>query len=274
MDYGIISRIDLPEAHDLTFRIIEWLDQFTDILVEESTAAHLDLDNDIDSAPLEEMDVRTLITVGGDGTILRALQRIDAEIFAVNMGRVGFLTEVRGGGMENDIEPYLKRLLDGDYHVEQRSKLRTIVGGRQEFDAVNEAVIHTAQVSKLRDFNIYVGDVLAENIRADGLIIATPTGSTCYAMSVGSPIIDPLVQAHVIVPIAPYKLSTRPMVVPADSEIRINEVEGRESLLVIDGQREIKLEDDELTFTRSSRTARFIRFHTNFYERVREKFLR
>ncbi len=270
MDYGIISRIDLPEAHELAERIIEYMNQYTDILVEETTADHIGGGNSMEQAPLEEMDVDTLITIGGDGTILRALQKIDAAIFGVNMGRVGFLTEVDG----EDIEKNLDRLLERDYLVEQRSKLRTIINDREELDAVNEAVLHTAQVSKIRDFNIYVDNILAENIRADGLIIATPTGSTCYAMSAGSPIIDPMVPAHVIVPIAPYKLSSRPMVVSATSDIRIHEVEGRESILVIDGQREIPIEDDIINFSRSPKTARFIRFQTNFYERVRDKFLR
>jgi len=270
MDYGIISRIDMHEAQELSERVILYMNEYTDICVEEKTAERLDLDNSIDILPLEEMDVDTLITVGGDGTILRALQRIDAAIFAVNMGRVGFLTEVTGEG----IEDHLDRLLRKEYIVEQRSKLRTIVGDRRELDAVNEAVIHTSQISKIRDFNIFVGDFLAENIRSDGLIIATPTGSTCYAMSAGSPIIDPLVPAHVIVPIAPYKLSTRPLVVPSTHEIRIQEAEGRESILVVDGQNEITVGEETITFTRSSETARFIRFHQNFYERVREKFLR
>jgi len=93
-------------------------------------------------------------------------------------------------------------------------------------------------------------------------------------MSAGSPIIDPRIQAHVVVPIAPYKLSTRPMVVPATSEIRILETEGRESILVIDGQDEETVGEDVLHFTRSPNTARFVRFSENFYERVREKFLR
>lgn len=246
------------------------MSQFTDILVEKNTADHLDLNNSIDSAPLEEMDVDTLITVGGDGTILRALQKIDPAIFAVNMGKVGFLTEVDG----EKVEEYLGRLLDGDFMVEQRTRLRAIKNNNEFVDAVNEAVIHTAQVSKMRDFNIYVDDILADNIRSDGLIIATPTGSTCYAMSVGSPIIDPRIPAHVVVPIAPYRLSTRPLVVPSSSDIRIEEVDGRESLLVVDGQHEEMIKDDILNFTRSPKTARFIRFHGNFYERVREKFLR
>jgi len=270
MEYGLVSRIDKPEALELSQKIIEYMDQHTDILVEEKLAEHLDLNNSIDTAPMDDMDVDTLITVGGDGTILMALQKIDAAIFAVNMGRVGFLTEVP----EGEVEDYLGRLLDGDYHIEQRAKLRTVVNNREFHDAVNEAVIHTSQISKLRDFNIYIDDVLVENIRSDGLIVATPTGSTCYAMSVGSPIIDPQVQAHVIVPIAPYKLSSRPFVVSAASEIRIEEVQGRESILVIDGQHEDRIHDDILTFTRSHTTARFIRFNKNFYERVREKFLR
>ena len=272
MEYGITSRIDMEEANSLTQKIIDFMDQFTDIMVETNTAEHLDLSNSIDTVPLEEMDVETLITVGGDGTILRALQKTDAAIFAVNMGRVGFLTEV--SGVDGDVGEYLGKLLDGDYIINQRSKLRTLVNNQQAMDAVNEAVIHTSHVSKIRDFDIFVDDVQMDNIRADGLIIATPTGSTCYAMSVGSPIIDPHVPAHVIVPIAPYKLSTRPFVIPASSEITIKEINGRETILVIDGQHQETLGDDVLTFTRSPKTARFIRFNDNFYERVREKFLR
>lgn len=145
MEYGIISRIDDINALELTEKIIEYMNQFTDILVEESSAGHLNLSNEIDTVPLEEMDVDTLITVGGDGTILRALQRIDAAIFAVNMGRVGFLTEVPG----EHVEEYLGRLLKGDYIVEQRSKLRTLKNNREFVDAVNEAVIHTVQISKI-----------------------------------------------------------------------------------------------------------------------------
>ena len=153
MDYGIISRIDLPEAQLLTERIIRYMNEYTDICVEENTAERSEVENSIDALPLEEMNVDTLITVGGDGTILRALQKIDAEIFAVNMGRVGFLTEVNG----DHIEDHLERLLRKDYFVEQRPKLRTIIEDRVQLDAVNEAVIHTAQISKIRHYNIFVG---------------------------------------------------------------------------------------------------------------------
>jgi len=270
MDFGIISRIDHKEAYVVAKDIINHMDQYANILVEEKTAGVLDLDNSIDSVPLEEMEVDILITVGGDGTILRALQKIDAMIFAVNMGRVGFLTEVTG----EHIHEKLDRLIEGDYTIEQRSKLRTLVNNEERVDAVNEAVIHTSQISKLRDFDISIDDVHAENIRADGLIIATPTGSTCYAMSAGAPIIDPRVSAHVVVPIAPYKLSSRPLIVPATSVIKIRETEGRESILVIDGQHEERIENDEVVFFRSPHTARFIRFRKTFYDRVREKFLR
>ena len=270
MEYGIISRIDKREALELTKKIIDYITEYSDVLVEENTAEHLELHNTVDAAPLEEMNVKIMITVGGDGTILKALQKVNAAIFAVNMGRVGFLTEVP----ENEVEHYLDKLLVKDYIIEQRSKLKTLKNDTELVDAVNEAVIHTSQIAKMRHFNIFVDDVKADDIRADGLIIATPTGSTCYAMSAGSPIIDPKVPAHVIVPIAPYKLSTRPLVVPATSEIRIEEVERRESILVIDGQYEERLEKDVLYFTRSTKTAKFIRFNGNFYQRVREKLLR
>ena len=125
----------------------------------------------------------------------------------------------------------------------------------------------------MRHYEIFVDDVMANSIRADGVIIATPTGSTSYAMSAGGPILDPRVAGFIIVPIAPFKLSARPMVVPIDSKISIRLLTPkRPSLLVLDGQLEYKIKtNDKITFTRSESPARFIRFEPDFYKRIEEK---
>ena len=212
--------------------------------------------------PLRNIDADVLITVGGDGTILRTLQESEKPILGVNAGVLGFLTEVQ----PEDIKPAIKRLLAGDYHVEERVKLKTVMNSKRLDDATNEAVIHTAQIAKMRHFSIAIDGQPATEMRADGLIVATPTGSTCYAMSVGSSIIDPRVDALVIAPIAPFRLSSRPFVVPAKSKITITIKEPRECILVIDGQREIPMTGHEkLVFTSSDKKARLISFQEDFY---------
>jgi len=218
--------------------------------------------------PVEEMDIDILITVGGDGTILRSLQRTDAPIFGVNAGVLGFLAEVN----ENEISTGIRRLLDGDYFIEERIKLRTEVGGKRLFDATNEAVVHTAHIAKIRHFHVYVDDQLAMDVRADGIITATPTGSTCYAMAVGSSIIDPRVDAFIIAPMAPFKFAARPLVVPASSRIRVELAKPKPCMCVVDGQQETFMDGNEKAcFRLADSKARFIRFERDFYKKTREK---
>lgn len=219
---------------------------------------------------VEDMDVDLLITVGGDGTILRSLQLNDAPILGINAGVLGFLTEIPRDGIADG----MKRLILGQYCIEERMRLKTMVGSKRLPDALNEAVLHTAHVAKIRQFEVYVDDELVVDTRADGIIVATPTGSTCYAMSVGAPIVDPRVNALVIAPMAPFKFSARPFVVPSTSCIRIELVRKRPCVLVLDGQDELPLgRDDSIIFTRSENPARFVNLGSSFYSRTREKLI-
>ncbi|HEX9907306.1 MAG TPA: NAD(+)/NADH kinase [Thermoplasmata archaeon] len=219
---------------------------------------------------LPNMDADVIVTVGGDGTILRTLQGTDKPILGVNAGVLGFLTEVQ----PDEVKWAVKRLLKGDYRIEERLKLKTIMNGRRLEDATNEAVIHTAHIAKMRHFAISVDETPATEMRADGLIVATPTGSTCYAMSVGSSIIDPRVDALVIAPIAPFRLAARPFVVPAKSKIEVTISEPRECIMVIDGQCEFKMDGTEkLLFTSSNKKARFVSFKDDFYRNLEEKLM-
>jgi len=124
----------------------------------------------------------------------------------------------------------------------------------------------------MRHFAIQVDGQPATEMRADGLIVATPTGSTCYAMSVGSAIVDPRVDALVIAPIAPFRLAARPFVVPARSKISVTIKDPKECIMVIDGQCEFEMcGDEKLEFTASDKKARFVSFKNDFYRNLEEK---
>lgn len=212
-----------------------------------------------------------ILAVGGDGTILRALQLANAEILGINSGSLGFLAEVYA----QEIETYLDRVVKKDYQVEERLRLKVTVDGQRLFDCLNEAVVHTANVAKIRHFEVHLDNALVTRVRADGIILATPTGSTSYSMSVGGPIVDPQVPGIIFGAIAPFKPSCRPHVFPASAHVRVTLVKPKECLLVMDGQRETHLKGtEEIAVTASERPARFIRFRDDFYRRFEEKISR
>jgi NAD+ kinase len=211
-----------------------------------------------------------MIAVGGDGTILRTMQHNRAPIFGINAGDLGFLTEVS----DDDLEEGLENILKGNYEIESRLKMRTTINGKRLADAVNEAVVHTAQVAKIRHFQVFVDNELAVNVRADGIIVSTPTGSTCYAMSVGAPLVDPRVNALVIAPMAPFKFAAWPIVGPSSSRITLKVVRPKECVVVVDGQEEQPMAGNEtIEFGVSETKARFVTFGKGFYTRTREKLM-
>ncbi|MDR3206376.1 MAG: hypothetical protein LBT41_04720 [Candidatus Methanoplasma sp.] len=166
----------------------------------------------------------------------------------------------------------MKRILAGDYVVEDVFKISSRYKCGYLAEAVNEAVVYTDAVAKIRHYKVYVNDRLITEVRADGIIISTPAGSTGYAMSLGAPIVDPCVNALVIVPVAAYKFSSRPFVVPADAKVTVEAVMDKGCLLVVDGQEEYAIEGGtKIDFSKSRDTAKFIRFEKNFYSKVRAK---
>jgi len=238
-----------------------------DLALEEVAAEALGADGGV---PLEKMKVDIMVTVGGDGTILRTLQTNDAPVLGVNAGVLGFLTEVQ----PNEIDQAIAKLMAGEYHIDKRLKLKTVMDGKRLKDATNEAVLHTSHIAKMRHFVISIDGTPATEVRCDGLIIATPTGSTSYAMSVGSSIIDPRVEAFVIAPIAPFRLASRPLVVAANSKIAVSIKEPKECTMVIDGQCEFTLSGEErIVFTASEKKAEFVSFKEDFYRNLEEKLI-
>lgn len=218
---------------------------------------------------LESADIDFMMTIGGDGTILHLLQRGDFKVLGINTGRVGFLTAVE----MQELDDALKFVDEGDYFIDERLKHKVILNGEVIGECTNEVVVHTDKVAKIRSFKVSYGDAEIDRFRADGVIVATPTGSTCYSMSAGGPIVDPKVDAFVIVPISPYKLATKPYVVPIEEDIRVNLIEeDKPCLMVLDGQIEITVnQEDELIIRKSDNKARFISFKNDFYNRIRKK---
>lgn len=223
------------------------------------------------SLKLSKFDTDILFTLGGDGTILNTIRQLSSAIpiFAVNMGTVGFLTEIE----IEDYDENLEKLLKGEYYREKRSQVK-VARDRRLFSALNEIVIMTEKPAKMLQFEVKVDGNIIERFRADGLILATPSGSTAYAMSAGGPIVDSKVSAFLIIPICPYKLGIRPFVVSDKSDIRIKLLKkDKKAVLVIDGQTNLEIDDsNEIQFTKSQRDVYFIRTdRKELYQKVKEK---
>lgn len=165
-----------------------------------------------------------VIVVGGDGSMLNAAQIIVSEkvpVIGVNRGRLGFLTDVN----PEDIETRIAQVLAGNYTVESRFllQLEAISGGQrsQLGSALNDVVLHPGKAAQMIEFELYIDGRFVYSQESDGLIVATPTGSTAYAMSAGGPIMHPALDAIALVPICPHSLSSRPIVVQGSAEIKL-----------------------------------------------------
>jgi len=225
-------------------RIVEHLvERDRTVLVDSAIASESDM-ADITVAPREELASRCdlLISVGGDGTLLsvaRSLVDYDVPILGVNLGRLGFLVDVSPGNLSE-----LDLILAGEFIADERFLLEATVRHDDEIlerqVALNDVVLQKWNTARMIEFSIHVNGELISHNRSDGLIVSTPTGSTAYAMAGGGPILHPHTDAMVLVPICPHTLSSRPLVINAESEVEVNvaaDALGRCSISC-DGQRD------------------------------------
>lgn len=267
MKFGITANPHIPSALESAKHVLARLEKDHEVVLESDLARALDRKG----MPLAHIKADIVLAIGGDGTILRALQLSDAKVLGINSGSLGFLAEVNA----DEVETYLDKTVRGEFTIEERMRLKVTVDGQRLFDCTNEAVVHTAQIAKIRHFEIRLDDHIVEKIRADGIIVATPTGSTSYSMSAGGPIVDPHVDAIIVTAIAPFKPASRPHVFPAPGQVHVRLVKPKECLLVMDGQHESSLKGTEdVILTASERRAKLIRFHDDFYRRIEEKLSR
>ena len=270
---GIVSRCDKPEVIEMVVSIVDRFKDRVAIAVSPMTGNRLDVEG-FDVVPVAEMrqsGVDLVISLGGDGTVLRNISKMEdpLPVLGINMGTLGFLVDVNPEEALGTIE----KMLDGFSYVE-RARLSVFINGRKLQSATNEVVLLTARPAKILTFRIMVDDFVAEELRADGVIFATATGSTAYAMSAGGPIIDPRVDATLIVPLAPFKLSSRPIAVPGSSSIKVElVVPEKEAAIVIDGQYTYNIgKEDVVTLVREENPARFVKTSSSgFYEKVQSK---
>ena len=223
-------------------------------------------------------DSELVVVLGGDGAMLDASRRtapVGIPILGINMGRVGYMTE-----LEMDELDLLDRVFEGRYTIDERTLLQAQVraaSGQSKFCsyALNEAAITNGSAARIVDLQLSDGDELIYTYRADGLVVATPTGSTAYSLSAGGPIVDPKLSCFCVTPICSHSLLARPLVFPDTAELRIKNICNREKVLhlTMDGRTTVDLYfGDTVYITRSKMTVRLLRIkEESFYSKIRMK---
>ena len=270
MKVGLTANPLKARALVIARRIAKRLSAAAELLVAPETRRRLDVDGV--ETPLESMEADALVAVGGDGTFLAILQKCALPLLPINAGHVGFLAEVEGRS-EKATDEAIDRLLAGKYFIEPRMKLATMMDGSSLADAVNEVVVHTSQVAKMREFEISIDRQTVGRLRADGVILSTPTGSTSYALSAQGPILDPSIEGIILTALAPFQVAARAVVIDPLRSVGIRLVApGKDAVVVIDGQTETRLPGAaEVLVYRSRRQARFVRFDSGFFRRLQGK---
>ena len=225
----------------------------------------------------ENADFDVALSVGGDGTFLRtalAVNKKNIPILGINMGRLGFLADVGSA----QIDETLEELFRGEYQIEERSLLRlhTEIGAFNGFNyALNEVAVSKWDTPYMITIHTYLNDDYLTSYKADGLIIATPTGSTAYSMSANGPILLPQNRNIILSPVAPHSLNVRPIVIPDDYIITLRVESHTNSFLVsLDGRSENFYGDNQLIISRGENITRVIkRFNQTFYQTLREKLM-
>jgi NAD+ kinase len=256
---GISAKVTSPSALDYAARVIADLRQRgLGVCLDYATADKLDDRGQCVSKGDLGRHSNLLITFGGDGTLLSVARHAppDVPILGVNMGTLGFLTEVR----VEEFPETLEHVLAGDFQSEERMTFDVSIGDRS-YRVLNDATINKSALARIVEMRVTVSGAFVSNFRADGLIVATPTGSTAYNLSAGGPIIHPMMSAIVITPICPHMLTNRPIVLPdaLDVEIRIAE-SNQEIFLTLDGQEGVPVTaDDSIRVRKSANSVKLVR---------------
>ncbi len=274
---GIIAK-DIPEAQKAAKKLTSWLEaRGKKVFVDSETAAAIKVTG-YDRADIPS-EVEMIIVLGGDGTLLSAARQVadahaDVPIFGVNLGSLGFMAEVS----VDELYDNLAKAIAGRLEIEERMMLSVEVtrDGRRlaRYRVLNDAVINKGALARMMELRITVSDGYLTTLRADGLIVATPTGSTAYSLSAGGPIVHPTIHCFVVTPICPHTLSNRPIVLPDSAVVTVCLTSQSEDVsLTLDGQIGFPLMPNDVLEIRKSRFKMRLIKHParSFYEILRSK---
>ena len=274
---GILTKPKFPEVKRTLQDVVSWLRaRSIDVVLDTTSAILLGEQGGYQKTQLAN-NADVLLVLGGDGTMLNAA-RLAGErsipILGVNMGGLGFLTEVR---LEN-LYPSLERVFANDFVLDERLMLRTHIHRHGETvakgEVLNDVVISKGTLARMIELKIAIQGRFVTNLRGDGLIISSPTGSTAYSLSAGGPIIDPAVQSLILTPICPHTLTHRPLIVPGNAEIDVTLTSKDDgAMATLDGQVGVAItQGDTVVIQTSEHRTRLIRFpESNYYDVLREK---
>lgn len=273
---GIICKPRRPEPREIVRQLVPWLtERGCSVFVEQDIARELGVEGCLCVEMPERVDL--MIVLGGDGTMLgvaRLVGERPVPILGVNLGGLGFITEVS----KDQVFEALENVLAGRYTLEERIMLAADVlrnGERIEhFTVLNDVVINKGALARIMDLETLVDGIYVTTFKADGLIVATPTGSTAYSLSAGGPIIYPTLHSIVLTPICPHTLTNRPIVLPDDAIVEITLRSDSEHIfLTLDGQQGFPLRKDDIVAVRkcNCKTQFVMPFSRDYFEILRSK---
>ncbi len=272
MKVGIIGKEDAPQTAEVLTAILEkFSSNDVDWLIENNIATLVKREG-IPKLKIPELS-DIIIVLGGDGTFLGASRLVGTRgtpMVGINLGSLGFLTEIQ----IEEIDRYLPRILNGDFIIEERMKLTVHLHRHEEriaeYDVLNDAVINKGALGKIIQLETYVNGEPLTTFRADGLIVATPTGSTAYNLAAGGPIVTPDFEAILITPICPFTLTNRPLVIPQNYEVKtyIKSQKG-DVFLSLDGQLGLSLQEgDRIEIRKSKHPLKLIKIPEKSYFQI------
>ncbi|MBI3147050.1 MAG: NAD kinase [Betaproteobacteria bacterium] len=275
---GLVGRYNSPGIAEPLERLAQCLaGRGRAVTIEAETAALTPVAG-YRAVPAERLgaEVDLVIVLGGDGTMLsiaRLLAPFGVPLIGINQGRLGFLTDI----VLTDLETMLAAMLEGEYEQEERRLLacehRREGSAVERSLALNDVVVNRGVTGSMIECAIHIDGRFVSSLRADGLIVATPTGSTAYALSSQGPIVHPAVPAFALVPVAPHALTHRPIVVSDASELTITVLKGRDCGLHCDGQAHFRLQEgEEVRVTRAGERVQLLHPRGyDYYAMLREK---
>lgn len=275
---AIIAKPQKEELRHTLPELVLWLKGHGYQPLLDPVSATYVLDEDV--APRPEMasfNPELAIVLGGDGTLLaaaRVFAKAGIPILSVNLGALGFLTEVRLADLYTHLEAWNGKCCAIESRTMLHMELWRNGSMHREQDVLNDVVVAKGAIARMGQFSVEIDDQLAATFRADGVIVATPTGSTAYSLAAGGPVLVPAVDTLIVTPICPHQLTLRPMVVPGASRILLR-IEGvpDQTYLTVDGQEAIELRiSDELRCRRSDHCVKLVRIGKNgFFDVLRSK---